>query len=218
MCSNSINSSVETPNSFKMDRRGSSESFMYDLSTPPKNSTRNNSRVLQQESKHDRAKRKNDEWTHDAHPPATSSYFPSLDSPDSRVKKTRTKHTQETVSISQEEVVPCSIDVNPGDSQRLQRFSNRLVDKSIKRGVDSGSSKDSIEFAVRMLDINIHQNKERIEAIKERRSGWMKRIKEFNDLIHLDDVEIRAAERANMQMESQKEKFRAHIFSHAYRV
>ena len=197
-------------------------SFVYELSnpaTPPKVSSRNNSsRAYAQECKHDRAKRKQDEWTHDAHPPVNSSYFPSLDLVDSSNKKTKTKAVHDNASASQDEVVPCSLDTTLHESPRPQRFSHRLIDRTVKRGREAGSSKDSIQFTLRLLDVNIHENKKRIEECKEQKGELMKKIKELNDLAHHHDVDIRAAERANMQMETQKERLHAHLFAHAYRV
>ena len=217
MCLNSRKRSVETPNSFQMDRRPDTMSFIYEMATPPRNTSRNNSKTCQQETKHDRAKRRQDEWSHDAQPPATSSYFPSLELTGGSNKKAKAKNTQEIASASQEDIVPCSIDMASIGSPRVQRFSNRLMDKSVRGGGEAGGSKDSIQFTIRLLDVNIHENKKRIEEIKEQRGVLTNRVKELNDLIHHNDIDIRAAERANMQMETQKERLHSHLFAHAYR-
>lgn len=193
-----------------MDKQSLRSPFMYTIPlpcTPPKVSSRNNIKADTAETKQERAKRSQDEWLRYAAPVQTSTHFPPPEA--SGIAKTRKQHARELSQETSDEVVTCT----PGlelDNAAPRRCSSRLVGRAPSKGGSSRS--ESIDFTIRMLESNIHKNREHIHAIKERRGQLTRRISELSDQVHSSNTEIRAIESTNMQLETQSELLKEHVF------
>lgn len=182
------------------------EGFVYNLptafTTPPRNSIPISKKSPAVESRHDRAKRKHDEWTHDAQPPFSSSFYPSSESNNGL----KNKILSESVPDSQEEIDAALCSPKSGGRSRGRRVVSRLTynDSPENREAENGIKTTGI--SIRMLESNIHENRVRVEEIKERRHHTMRQIKALTEQVYNDDNYIRTIERTTMQFESQRER------------
>ncbi len=181
---------------------------MYNLSlppsftTPPRNSTLNSKKSPTVETRHERAKKKHDEWTHDAQPPDTSSFYPSSESN----RGLSNKNCFESVPDSQEETELAVSTLNNRGKTRESRAVSRLTYNDSPVKTDSVGGLKTSEISIRMLDTNIYENETRIEEIKERRHHSRRQIKALSEQVYNDDNYIRTLERTIAQFKGQKER------------
>jgi hypothetical protein len=203
-----------------MDAKGGKGSFMYHIPSPfssPRISTHNNTKTTTADQKQDKALKKAMEWQHDHQPP--SSYYASTSVESNRDKKGKANPSQESVSDSHtedNEVVPSSLPEPGEESRQVQRFSSRLLSRQKAGKPVRGKSVDSRQHwksSKRTLGESIYVNNLQIEKIKDHRGKLKREIKRLCDLVSNDDSEIRTLERANMQLETQRETLRRLLFA-----
>jgi hypothetical protein len=119
-----------------MDSKKAKPTFMYDLPSPrslPRVSNRNTLKMQSQEPKQEKYTRKHMEWPHDHQPP--SSFYESSES--NAGKRKRINSEQHSLSYSQSEVIPSSLQGYEEDAH-AQRFSFRIAERMKRKQQFSG--------------------------------------------------------------------------------